>query len=209
MSINVKVGIFGGSFDPVHYGHLWIAEAAKETLGLDRVIWLPAATSPLKPDGPVASDDDRIMMLRLALSGSAIDMVDDREIRRGGVSYTVETLAELATELHGDQLFLLMGSDSLASIGSWREPAKLCQQAVFAVIQRGGDSPLDFRVLEPYASPEQIAVIKSSVVTMPQIELSSSQMRFRIRAGKSVRYQTPRPVESLISAKKIYQSSES
>ena len=122
MSDSRRIGIFGGSFDPPHLGHLWIAEAVLESLELDEILWIPAAISPLKPDGPVASNEQRRQMIDLAVSGCEKFRVDDRELTRGDVSYTVDTLDELRAEYPRADLFLIMGSDSLASIRKWHQP---------------------------------------------------------------------------------------
>ncbi len=94
----MRLGIYGGSFDPIHIGHLWVAEAALESLGLSEIRWIPAATSPLKPAGTIASNEDRLQMIRLAVSGCPQHVIDDRELRRGEVSYTVDTVAEIQQE---------------------------------------------------------------------------------------------------------------
>ena len=147
----MRIGIFGGSFDPVHIGHLWIAESALEKLRLDEVRWIPAATSPLKQHGPVATDEDRLQMVRLAVSGSSKHVVDDREIVRGDVSYTVDTLDQITSENPDAEIFLIIGSDSLASFGKWHEPERLLTLASLAVVQRGGERSVDFSVLDGLA----------------------------------------------------------
>ncbi|MCP4885609.1 MAG: nicotinate-nucleotide adenylyltransferase [Rubripirellula sp.] len=199
-----KMGVFGGSFDPIHLGHLWIAEAAKEDLGLDEIRWIPAAQSPLKTNQPLASAEDRMAMIRLALSDCAGHVIDDREVRRGDVSYTVETLLELKDEYPDAEFWLLIGSDSLHSIPEWREPARLLQLAQLAVVQRGGDPELDFSVLEGLASNERLEQLQSDVIHTPVIELSSSEVRGRIAGDRSIRFRTPRAVEALIKDRKLY-----
>ena len=121
----MRIGILGGSFDPPHVGHLWIAEAVRESLKLDEIRWIPAAISPLKPDGPVASNQQRRQMLGLAIAGCESYRLDDRELKRGDVSYTLHTLQELKKELPDAEFFLIMGSDSLASIRHWHQPQRL------------------------------------------------------------------------------------
>lgn len=199
-----RIGIFGGSFDPVHLGHLWIAEAAREQLSLDEVRWIPAATSPLKPDGPVASDDHRLQMIRLAISGNPSFLLDDRELVRGEVSYTVDTIAEIQSEQSNDEFFLIIGSDSLASFDRWHQPKRLLELATLAVIQRGGDAEIDFAILNDFCDNERLQAIKKSVVPMPLIEVSSTDLRRRIADGKSIRYQTPAAVEAFVRSEKPY-----
>jgi nicotinate-nucleotide adenylyltransferase len=129
----MRIGIYGGSFDPIHLGHLWVAEAAKECLGLDRVLFIPAAISPLKQDRKPIEDRHRVEMLKLAISGVEYFGVDERELHRGGVSYTIDTLRELKEEHGGAELYFIMGSDSLADFGRWRSTDRLeCAQPLLS-----------------------------------------------------------------------------
>ncbi|WP_345683340.1 nicotinate (nicotinamide) nucleotide adenylyltransferase [Novipirellula caenicola] len=202
----MRIGLFGGSFDPVHVGHLWIAEAARETLALDQVRWIPTATSPLKPAGAVASNKDRLEMLKQALVDNPYYELDDREIRRGAVSYTVDTVAELVQEMPDSQFFMIIGSDSLASFPLWRQPQRLLGLITPAVVQRGGEEAIDFSVLEGLVERDRIAEIASHVIAMPVIELSSSELRERVQQGRSIRYRTPRAVERVIRQRGLYRS---
>ncbi len=202
----MRMGVFGGSFDPIHIGHLWIAEAAKEGLGLSEIRWVPAAHSPLKPTHPSASADDRLAMLQLALADCEGHVIDDREIRRGEISYTVDTLTQLRSDFSEVELWLIIGSDSLHSIRQWREPERLLQLARPAVVQRGGDAEIDFSVLKGLVSSDRLEQIRNDVVHMPVIELSSSELRARIACGRSIRFRTPRSVEALIRDRGLYQS---
>ena len=140
----MRIGIFGGSFDPVHIGHLWIAESALESLQLNEIRWIPAATSPLKRHGPIASDQDRLQMLRLAVAGADQHIVDDREIVRGEISYTVDTVSAIREDFPAAEIFLVLGSDSLASFQKWHQASKLLELVTLAVVQRGGQPPIDF-----------------------------------------------------------------
>lgn len=200
----MRIGIFGGSFDPVHLGHLLIAETALETLSLDQIRWIPADRSPLKPDGPVASAADRLQMLRLAIAGAERHWVDDRELRRGQISYTVDTLQELRAEFPEASLFLILGSDSIASWPRWHAPDRIHRWATLAVVRRGGEPPIDFSPLEGIATPEQIDAAKRHVIPMPLIELSSSDLRDRIAGGRGIRFRTPRAVEAYIAERPLY-----
>lgn len=202
----MRIGVFGGSFDPVHLGHLWIAEAAREALQLQEVRWLPAAQSPLKPNGPVATGPQRLSMLQLALAGAEGHVIDDRELRRGAVSYTIDTVLELCDELPGADLMLIIGSDSLATMRQWHRPEALLQKIVLAVVQRGGDPDPDFSILDGLVSQERIATFRRHVIPMPLIEISSSEMRQRVAQGRSIRFRTPRAVEAFIQSERLYQS---
>ncbi len=201
----MRIGVFGGSFDPVHIGHLWIAEAAFESLELTEIRWIPAAMSPLKPRGPTASDAQRLEMLKLAISGCEGYVVDDREIRRGEISYTVDTMEELHQEYPQAEIVMILGSDSLATIRQWRDANRLLNLALPAVVQRGGDEQMDFSVLDGLVAEDRLEAIRSAVIPMPLIEISSRDMRSRVAEGRSIRFRTPRAVEALINAERVYQ----
>lgn len=202
----MRIGVFGGSFDPVHLGHLWIAESALEALALDHVRWVPAATNPLKREGPSATPADRLAMVRLAVAGCQRHVIDDRELHRGGISYTVDTLEELTSEFPAAELFLILGSDSLAEFSRWHQPARLLELAIPAIVQRGGSEPIDLSVLEGLIDAERIEIIRRSIIAMPLIEVSSSELRQRIAEGRSIRFRVPRAVEAMIEAEGLYQA---
>jgi len=199
----MKLGIFGGSFDPVHFGHLVLAERAREAAGLDKVLFIPAATSPLKPGGPVATDRQRTEMTQLAIGGNEAFQLSDIELKRDGVSYTVDTLETLSVEHPGDELFLILGSDSLADLGQWKSPQQICQQAIPLVAARRGTSP-DLNQLSEFVAAERLKQIEKYQFEFPWIEISSTELRRRIADGKSIRYRTPRSVECYIHNAEIY-----
>ena len=200
----MNVGIFGGSFDPIHVGHLWIGEYAMDSLSLDQLRWVPAATSPLKPKGPSASDEQRCEMLRLAIAGRENQIIDDCELRRDGVSYSVDTVRDMQHRMPEAQLFLIIGSDSLATMKQWHQPEILLRCVRLAVVQRGGESEIDFSVLDGLATKDQIDAIRGNVIRMPVIEVSSYEIRDRVRRGKSIRYLVPRAVEAYLRANNLY-----
>ncbi len=143
-------------------------------------------------------------MLRLALSGCSNYVVDDREIRRGDVSFTVNTFEELAEEYPGAELLLIMGSDSWETIPLWRDPKRLLQLAIPAVVQRAGDKPLDLTVADGLVDSKRCELIGRHVIEMPLIEISSGEMRSRIATGRSIRFRTTRAVEAFIHAEGLY-----
>ncbi|MEX2188391.1 MAG: nicotinate-nucleotide adenylyltransferase [Pirellulales bacterium] len=200
----MRLGIFGGTFDPVHYGHLLLAEWCREACALDEVWFIPAAIAPHKQHQSAATAADRIEMLRLASGGYPAMFVSPMEIERGGVSYTVDTLAEIRARRGDAELFLLMGSDSLADLIHWREPERICELSLPVVVHRGGTPEPDFGPLAAIVSPERIDAIRKHVVAMPQVELSSSEIRRRAAEGKSIRFQTPRAVEAYIESHGLY-----
>ena len=205
----MRIGVFGGSFDPVHLGHLWIAEAARETLALTELRWIPAAQSPLKSGGPTASGSQRMTMLQLALAGLEDTIVDDRELRRGDVSYTVDTISDLQRELPGAELVLIIGSDSLATMQQWHRAAQLLGMTTLAVVRRGGEPEPDFSVLQGLVDPERIDLFRRCIIPMPLIEISSSELRERVAQGRSIRFRTPRAVEAFIRAEELYRPTSS
>jgi nicotinate-nucleotide adenylyltransferase len=203
---NDRLGIFGGSFDPVHYGHLLLAETCREQCGLDRVLLIPAAVSPHKQNEPPTPARDRVEMLRLAIAGHKQFSVSTLEVDRGGVSYTVDTLTALAAEHPQAELFLLMGADSLDDLPRWREPRRICQLAIPVVVRRAGTAEPDFRVLAGIVDHVRLAEIKQQQVEMPIIEFSSTELRQRVADGKSIRYRTPRAVEKYIETHGLYRT---
>lgn len=200
----MRLGLYGGSFDPVHYGHLLLAECARETLALDEVWLLPAAVPPHKQMRELASAKHRLAMLDLALGGHEQIKSSRVEIDRGGVSYTVETLTAIHEQQPGTTLFFLMGADSLNDLPTWREPARICDLATIAVVRRGGAPEPDFSILNNLISSERLAQIRAAQVQMPLIELSSTDLRHRAATGHSLRYRTPRAVEKYIETNNLY-----
>src|SRR5438034_640722 len=194
----MRLGLFGGSFDPVHYGHLLLAECCRETLRLDEVWLIPAATPPHNQIQQRAAAKHRLQMIELALAGHEQIFASSLEIDRGGVSYTVDTLAAIRQSHPTATLFLLMGADSLRDLPTWREPARICELAIPAVVRRGGSTEPDFSVLAPLVSAERLTMVRSAQVQMPLIELSSTDLRERATAGNSLRFRTPRAVEKYI-----------
>lgn len=204
----MRLGIFGGTFDPVHYGHLLLAECCREQCRLDQVWFMPAAVPPHKAGLDITPAAARLEMLELATSGYPPFRVSRLELDRGGLSYTVETLAQLAAEDATRELFLLLGADSLADLPNWREPARICQLAWPVVVHRAGVAPPDLAVLRPWVPAERFAASEQLVVEMPQVGLASRELRHRVRHGQSIRFRTPRAVESYIAAQNLYRGDE-
>ncbi|GAG11845.1 unnamed protein product, partial [marine sediment metagenome] len=200
----MRLGIYGGSFDPVHYGHLLLAETCREQCSLDRVIFMPAAVSPHKQYQVAAEADARCEMLNLAIAGHESFEVSRLEVDRGGVSYTVETLRALKSEDPQRELFLLFGADALADLPTWKEPDVICELCLPVVVARPGAAEVDFEPLREFASGERVELMKSLRVEMPQIDISSSEIRRRVANGRSIRYQTPRAVEKYIETHGVY-----
>ncbi len=203
----MRIGIFGGSFDPIHFGHLILAEQCREQANLDQVWFIPCSLGPHKKDGAHSTDRQRIEMVELALAGHTPFVLSKIEIERGGVSYTVDTLKQVRESNPDDELFLLMGDDSLESFDSWREPKTICELAIPLVVNRPGSGEVDLSVLEKYVDPSRFEIFKSAVIVSPQIQVSSSEIRKRVGEAKSIRYLTPRPVEKYIETQKLFLNS--
>jgi nicotinate-nucleotide adenylyltransferase len=197
---SMRVGVFGGSFDPIHLGHLILAECCRDQCGLDCVRFVPATVSPHKRDLPSAPASARLEMLHLAIDGHRAFEVSTVEIDRGGISYTVDTLEGMKTTAPDDELFLLLGADSLVDLPLWRRAERICQLAVIVAVARPGCPAPSLQMLRANTSPQA----RMQAVTMPNIGISSSQLRRQIRAGASVRYQIPRAVEKYITANGLY-----
>jgi nicotinate-nucleotide adenylyltransferase len=200
----MRLGIFGGSFNPVHYGHLLLAECCREQRALDQVLFLPAAIPPHKRQQEPVAGVQRLEMLELAIGGHEAFGVSSYEVDRGGVNYTVDTLAHLKEEDPSRELFFLMGADSLADLPNWREPERICSLATPLVVRRSADAEPDFGSLANIVSPERIVEIRSQQVEMPRVDLSSSDLRARVAAGQSIRYRTSRAVEKYIETHGLY-----
>ncbi|HEX2475402.1 MAG TPA: nicotinate-nucleotide adenylyltransferase [Lacipirellulaceae bacterium] len=213
-----RLGIFGGSFDPVHYGHLELARACHEQAQLDEVWFTPTAIQPLKHGGPQASDVHRVEMLRLAIENldsgpgrhGSTDIAEIRprpnwrictlEIDRGGYSYTVDTLRQIHEELPETELFFLMGADALRDVPNWKEPAEIFRLANPLVVARAGESAPDLSAIVPLCpvgNPPQ-------TIAMPPINVSSSEIRQRIAAGESIDHLVPPSVVDYIAERKLY-----
>ncbi|MFV1967633.1 MAG: nicotinate-nucleotide adenylyltransferase, partial [Pirellulaceae bacterium] len=176
----MRVGVFGGSFDPVHYGHLLLAESCREQCRLDQVWFMPAAVPPHKRDRDLTPTAQRVGMLQLAVAGNDDFHVATMEIDRGGVSYTVDTLAELQRQEPESQWFLLMGADSLQDLATWREPERICRLAIPVAVRRAGSPEPDLTMLADAVDAERMRIIQAHQVEMPVIGLSSSNIRDRV-----------------------------
>ena len=189
----MKLGLFGGSFDPVHLGHLLVAQAAIEELGLDHLFFIPAAQSPFKPENQPAPASARLQLLRLALAGKTNCEIDDQEIRRGGVSYTIETVRDYAKRFPKAELFYLIGADNAAKLPEWREAKELARLAQFVVTPRPGETPVNF------PAPFRGRKLKGF-----PLAVSSSEIRARVKAGLPVEPLVPPAVAEAIRAAKLY-----
>lgn len=198
----MRIGIFGGTFDPVHYGHLLLAETCREQLKLDEVRFVPAATPPHKLHHEVSDGNVRADMLGLAVAGYREFVVDRRELKRKGPSYTVDTLQEFVVEFPGAELYFLTGADSLRDFLSWREPERIIRLATLVACNRPGlPKLLDEQVVQ-WVGPEIADHVQT--LQMPGTDISGSEMRDRVRDGRSLRFLTPRAVEVFVIEHGLY-----
>jgi nicotinate-nucleotide adenylyltransferase len=188
-----RLGIYGGSFDPVHLGHLLVARAALEELRLDRLIFVPAAQSPFKPGTQPAPAAARLRMLRLALAGETHCEVDDLEIRRGGVSYSIDTVREMQRRDPGAAIHWLIGADHVPTLPQWREAGALAALVEFIVIPRPGEAPA--------ALP---AAYRLRHLAGWPLRVSSSEIRTRIAAGRPIHHLVPARVAEAIGREGWY-----
>ena len=193
-----RLGIFGGTFDPPHVGHLALAEWAREELRLDRVLFVPAGSPPHKQGERRTAAARRVAMTRAAVRGNPSFAVSTIETKRRGPSYTVDTVTQLAAANPGAELWLLMGADMFATFGTWRDPQAIASRARIAIALRPGAKA-------PRAAGG-IAASRVKWLRNPGIEVSSSAVRERLRAGRSVRYLVPDAVARLIARHGLYRS---
>jgi nicotinate-nucleotide adenylyltransferase len=187
-----SIGILGGSFNPIHFGHLLMAQSALESLKLDLVLFVPAHCSPFKTRDVMPSDKDRLAMVKAAIKGHPCFDVYEGELKRKGVSYTIDTLRELKATYPKASFYLLLGADSLPRFHLWKDPQEIVKLAKLAVLNRPG-------VDKKY--PKRLSHVK---VNMPAVDISSSDMRTRLKQKKSIWYLTPKNVIRYISRHQLY-----
>lgn len=192
-----RLGILGGTFDPIHSGHLLLAEQLKEELNLEKVIFIPSANPPHKENSPVSSAKDRLKMVEIAIKDNPGFFISDLELKRRGKSYTIDTLTHLVKLYKRWELFFLLGSDAVGELPTWKEPEKIFQKVKVAIALRPGFDRIN---------PENRFVKKSLVVPISGLNISSTQIRRKIQAGKSIRYLVPAGVERFIRSKNLYRS---
>jgi nicotinate-nucleotide adenylyltransferase len=178
----MRIGVFGGTFDPPHTGHLIVASAAFDALRLDRLLFVPAAVPPHKVGAVIATPAQRREMVRRAIEGDARFEIEEMELDRPGPSYTVDTLRALREREPGAELFFLLGADQLRELHTWREPEEVARLACLAVLSRGG---------EPTPDAGRYRFVP---VAVPRIDIAATEIRARIRDGRSARYLVPEAI---------------
>lgn len=198
----MRIGLFGGTFDPIHVGHLILAEQCREQAALDQVLFIPAARPPHKCDQPLTPFAQRVEMLELAIAGHPPFAIDKLELDRPGPSFTVDTLETLRHRQPGDELFLMVGADSLRDFPSWFQPERIATLATLLVVPRPEDQ---LATTANLANLPQITV-RLQHIHMPPIGIAARDLRQRVAEGRSVRFFVPRAVEAYIEEKKLYRS---
>ena len=188
-----SIGLFGGSFDPVHMGHLLVAQAAREELELSRLFFIPAAQSPFKPERQPLAAAERLRLLRLALEGRPWCEIDEQEIHRAGISFTIDTLRDYVRRFAGARIYYLIGADHVGSLPQWRDSRHLAELAEFVVIPRPG------RPEQPLPPP-----FRGKTLAGFPLGVSSSQVRERVAKGLSIEGLVPRAVAEAIRNNGLY-----
>ena len=198
----MTTALYGGSFDPPHLGHLAIARQVLERISVDRLVFIPASHSPLKVGTPTVSDDDRLEMLRLATEGEPRFAVSDLELRKGGISYTVDTLRAWRQLEPDVDLIFIAGMDSLLTLHAWHEPLEIVRLCKFVTFRRPGF---------PLPSPEELKLppdiarqLLAQVIDGPLFDISSSDIRIRAARGEPLDNLVPHPIAEYISSKSLY-----
>ena len=187
----MRIGIFGGSFDPIHLGHLVVAGSAADQLALDLVRFVPTRIQPFKANGHGASPEDRQEMVRLGIEGDTRFVLDARELRRSGPSYTVDTLRQLRAECPGDGLLLLIGADAARDLPEWRDAAAVAGLAEIVVLTRPGVAP-------------QAHELVARTIRVPAVNISATEIREKVRRGESIRRMVPPRVADYIESHRLY-----
>jgi len=203
----MKIGVFGGSFDPIHFGHLILAEQAREQANLDEFRFVPTARHPLKTDRDLTSFDDRKAMLEIAIAEQNAFSVDTIENQRTGMSYTAETLDEFARRDPGAELFLVLGGDCVLELPSWREPQRIVKRATLLAKARPGSPIPTIETLRASLQLPENMPLRLVEIDVPLIDLSSRDIRRRVASGQSIRFMLPAGVEQYIHRHGLYNQS--
>lgn len=189
-----KIGLMGGTFDPIHLGHLLAASQAADHVGLHEVLFVPTGQSWQKSDEVVTSAEHRVAMTALAIESDERFTLSLMEVKRSGPSYTIDTVNEIRRAQPESAVYVIVGSDAARSIPTWHQSQTLIDEVHFIVMSRGGHS----------ISREDIPVKHATVVEMPQIEISSSDIRDRVRHGRSISFMVPEAVAAYIAKQQLY-----
>ncbi len=198
----VNIGVLGGTFDPIHNGHIVVAEEARASLNLAEVLFVPAARPWLKEGSLILAAEHRVQMVRLAIAAEPCFKLSTVEIDRGGLSYTVDTITELQARLGaGDELYCILGWDSLAQFPRWKEPSRTIEMCRVVAVPRPGYSLPDIHSLETVIPG---LLQRLTVLDKPEVDISATEIRERVARGLSISHLVPEPVDEYIREHKLY-----
>lgn len=199
------IALFGGSFNPVHHGHLIVARAVAEELNVARLVFVPSANPPHKMGQDLADAADRLEMVRLAVAGEPLFETSDIEVRRHGPSYTILTIEEYRSRLTtGQDLYWIIGGDTISELHTWfraRELVDLCR--IVTAVRPGFETP-DLSVLQPTLTHAQVERLRQGILQTPRVDISATEVRRRVAAGRSTRFLVPEAVLEYIEGHKLY-----
>ena len=198
------VGVLGGTFDPIHFGHLAIAEAARQELGCERILFVPARMPPHRPDRPIAAAGDRVAMVELAIAANPSFELSRLELDRDGPSYTVDTMRAIAATTA--EPWFILSAEAFADFLDWHQPSRILEVSRLAVLPRDGHAPPDLDSIRAALGAE--AVERIAVIDGPRIRLSATEIRRRAARGRSVRYLVPDAVATYIEDHRLYRSKD-
>jgi len=198
------IALFGGSFNPIHNGHLIVARAVAERLGLSRVVFIPSPSPPHKANVDLADAADRLEMVRLAIAGESVFEVSDLELRHGGVSYTILTVEAFRPRAAGQTLHWIIGGDTLPELHTWYRVRELVERCRIVTAVRPGFEVPDLSALERVLTADQVRRLKEDILPTPRIDISATDIRRRVAEGRSIRYLLPEAVRQYIEQRGLY-----
>ncbi len=200
-----RIGLYGGSFNPIHHGHLIVARAVAETLDLARVVFLPSSRPPHKLDRPIADAAHRAALVKLAIDDDPLFEFGDFDLTREGPTYTIDAVLTFRDQGYGpDELHWIIGADSLAELATWRRVGELVDACRIVAAARPGFERIDWEAFRPTLSAAQVERLRAGVIDTPCIDISSTDIRNRIRTGKSIRYLVPNRVRDYIERHRLF-----
>ena len=198
------IALFGGSFNPIHNGHLIVARAVAERLGLSRVVFIPSPSPPHKANVDLADAADRLEMVRLAIAGESVFEVSDLELRHGGVSYTIRTVESFRQAAADQTLHWIIGGDTLPELHTWYRVRELVERCRIVTAVRPGFEVPDLSALERVLTADQVRRLKEDILPTPRIDISATDIRRRVAEGRSIRYLVPEAVRQYIEQRGLY-----